>query len=260
MGLMLLEDLGDETFTRKLASAPHTEAELYQMAIDTLIQLHQIDDHAQLSLSAYDTHTLLEEAQLFTPRGFTPPSVAKWQRNDKTTNLLWPGKNLSRGLPAHPNVLVLRDFHVDNLMYVRPNDQQIQCGLLDFQDALSGSPAYDLISLLEDARRDISAEIKSACLDRYFTQIAHIEDLADAALLEPWLNVLGAQRHAKVLGIFMRLYKRDKKAHYLKHLPRVLSLFETALIREPRLNPVTEWMMENLPFSEIDLAPILKNG
>ncbi len=258
-GLMLLEDLGEKTFTRILASAPQMEHVLYQMAIDTLVQLHQIDRYTELLLPAYDTSTLIEEAQLLI-QWFYPAMVGKPANQQQKARYDAAWRQCFEALPAHQPVLVLRDYHVDNLMYVRHNNQQIQCGLLDFQDALSGSPAYDLASLLEDARRDISADITSACLDRYFNATTGIEGFANRATLEPWLNVLSAQRHAKVLGIFMRLYKRDKKAHYLKHLPRVLSLFEVALMREPRLNLVTEWMMENLPIPNIDLAPILKYG
>ena len=251
-GLLLIEDFGEATFTRILESDALKENALYDLAIDTLIELHQINSFQGISLAAYDTPTLIAEAQLFTEwfyPAITGKSASARQKDQFAT--AWQASIAK--LTPHPQVLVLRDYHVDNLMRLEQTDLATCCGLLDFQDALMGSPAYDLMSLIEDARRDISSELKSRCLQRYFTAMARLEDFPSQKQLSPWLNVLAAQRHAKVLGIFVRLYKRDAKTNYLEHLPRVLALYTAALEREAALQPVLRWMAQNLPPEAINL-------
>jgi aminoglycoside/choline kinase family phosphotransferase len=251
-GLLLIEDFGDATFTRVLISDPGTERSLYDLAIDTLLKIHRIDSYQGLSLANYDIPTLIDEARLFI-KWFYPAMNGGPATAQQSRQFAQAWHQSIEALAPHKRVLVLRDFHVDNLMYTLQSDQTIRCGLLDFQDALMGSPAYDLMSLIEDARRDISCKLRTRCLSRYFTAIAEQKDFPTQHELMPWLNVLAAQRHAKVLGIFIRLYKRDKKANYLKHLPRVLALYTAAIEREPVLNPVSQWMAENLPLADVNL-------
>ena len=254
-GLMLLQDLGDDTFTRILAADPKSEAELYQLAIDTLVRLHSIPEGKLLSLPAYDHSTLLSEARLFI-EWFYPAVSGRTASAEQIQQFDAAWQSCFDALTPHRSVLVLRDYHVDNLMRLNSGDH-IHCGLLDFQDALIGSPAYDLVSLLEDARRDIPPPLRQRCLTRYNNamRISGV-DAPDATALQPWINVLGAQRHAKVLGIFVRLCKRDQKPHYLIHLPRVTALLQDAIEREPGLTPVADWMRVNLPFESIDLRSI----
>lgn len=253
-GLMLIEDFGDATFTRILKSDPLQENALYDLAIDTLIKLHRIEDSKGLSLAAYDTPTLIAEAQLFT-EWFYPAVSGKAASRQQKELFAAAWRESFAKLQPQPQVLVLRDYHVDNLMRLEQADQSMRCGLLDFQDALMGSPAYDLMSLIEDARRDISDQLKNRCLQRYFSAMAMTREYGLVAQkdLVSWLNVLAAQRHAKVLGIFVRLYKRDGKANYLEHLPRVLALYTAVLKRETALEPVIQWMVQNLPFEDINL-------
>lgn len=258
-GLMLIEDFGEDTFTRILAADPTSEIALYELAIDTLCDLHQIKPDQTLSLGDYDIDTLLSEASLFCEWFY--PAISGSQATleaCQSFDLAW--KQSIKALRPYRSVLVLRDYHVDNLMRLHSDDGQTLCGVLDFQDALYGSPAYDLMSLIEDARRDISPELHSHCLKRYFCTMTGTDpDFPGPDALQPWLNVLAAQRHAKVLGIFVRLYQRDQKPHYLKHLPRVLRLFQDAIEREPDLAPVAHWMQVNLPFSSIDLELLPKS-
>jgi len=242
-GLMLLEDFGDDTFTQILVSEPDAETKLYELAIDVLVKLQQIEPVSHPDLPPYDGETLVAEARLFT-EWFYPyikqhkATQIQSQQYDQT----W--QQIIATLPHVAEAVVLRDYHVDNLMRLDGN----RCGLLDFQDALIGSPAYDLVSLLEDARRDISPELQQHCMNRYFSGMGLLENNPERVQLRTWMNVLGAQRHAKVLGIFVRLYQRDGKSHYLQHLPRVWSLYRSAIEREPLLQPVADWMAENLPF------------
>jgi aminoglycoside/choline kinase family phosphotransferase len=140
---------------------------------------------------------------------------------------------------ASPTVTVLRDYHAENIMLIdRPEVRGL--GLLDFQDALAGHPAYDLVSLLQDARRDVPPAVEAAMLDHYRTIASPPLDF-DAAYA-----VLGAQRNAKIIGIFTRLWKRDGKPRYLSFLPRMWDLLERDLAH-PALAPVADWFAANIP-------------
>jgi len=137
-----------------------------------------------------------------------------------------------------PGVTVLRDYHAENIMLLGSLQKQ---GLLDFQDALVGHPAYDMVSLLQDARRDVSPEVETAMIDRYLAATGADREtfLADYARL-------GAQRNAKIVGIFVRLWKRDGKARYLDLIPRVWRQLERDLAH-PALAPVAAWFTANVP-------------
>jgi aminoglycoside/choline kinase family phosphotransferase len=141
-----------------------------------------------------------------------------------------------------PETLVLRDFHVDNLLALADRPGLAGCGLLDFQDAVAGPLTYDLVSLLEDARRDIDAALVATMTTRYLDAMPDLDPDAFAA---SWA-VLAAQRHAKVIGIFTRLHRRDGKPHYLPHIPRVWRLLGAALTH-PALAPVRDWFDAHVP-------------
>jgi aminoglycoside/choline kinase family phosphotransferase len=141
-----------------------------------------------------------------------------------------------------PTTLVLRDYHVDNLMLLPGRPGVAACGLLDFQDALIGPTAYDLVSLLEDARRDIAPDLVRAMFDRYAAAFPKL----DRKALEAAYAVLGAQRNAKIIGIFTRLLRRDGKPQYLKHIPRVWRLLEGDL-QHSALAGVKEWFERHMP-------------
>ncbi|MFM5895645.1 MAG: aminoglycoside phosphotransferase family protein, partial [Novosphingobium sp.] len=134
-------------------------------------------------------------------------------------------------------VCVLRDYHAENIMLLGNLEKQ---GLLDFQDALAGHKAYDLVSLLQDARRDVSPQLEAEMFDHYVRRTGEgTEFLGDYARL-------GAQRNAKIVGIFVRLWKRDGKPRYLDYIPRVWGLLERDLTH-PALAPVAEWFKANIP-------------
>jgi hypothetical protein len=137
---------------------------------------------------------------------------------------------------------VLRDYHAENIMLLggQPGAPQ---GLIDFQDALVGHPAYDLVSLLQDARRDVSEELETMMLLHY----AHHAGIADEEFLADYAR-LGAQRNAKIVGIFTRLNARDGKPKYLSMIPRVWSALERDLAH-PALDPVARWFDANIPDS-----------
>ncbi len=139
-----------------------------------------------------------------------------------------------------PGVTVLRDYHAENIMLLGGKATAPQ-GLIDFQDALVGHPAYDLVSLLQDARRDVDVHLETAMLLHYSAAIGGADDdfLADYA-------TLGAQRNAKIVGIFTRLNARDGKPRYLTMIPRVWAALERDLAH-PALGPVAAWFDTNIP-------------
>jgi aminoglycoside/choline kinase family phosphotransferase len=136
-----------------------------------------------------------------------------------------------------PGVTVLRDSHAENIMHLGGLDRQ---GLLDFQDALVGHRAYDLVSLLQDARRDVDPALEQAMIAHYLAVAG------EAAEFRADYAVLGAQRNAKIVGIFVRLWQRDGKPRYLELIPRVWALLERDLAH-PALAPVARWFDANVP-------------
>ena len=240
-GFLLLEDLGDSTFTRVLGEAPAREAELYALATDTLIALHKHPAQTNVDVPPYDAATLDREAALlvdwFLP-AWTGTATAPALRRDylELWRTLYALADV--GLPC----LVLRDYHVDNLVLLAERPGVAACGLLDFQDARLGSCVYDLASLVEDARRDVSHDVRAACVARYLAAFPHLDKAAFGA----GLAVLGAQRSAKIVGIFVRLALRDGKPHYLRHIARVWRLLEASLAH-PALAELARWFAANVP-------------
>ena len=148
---------------------------------------------------------------------------------------------------GQPHTLVLRDYHVDNLIWLEGREGIARCGLLDFQDAVAGPAAYDLMSLLEDARRNIDAGLKQLMLARYAAAIPELARSGpDRDAVKVAFSVLAAQRHIKVIGIFTRLCLRDGKADYLIHIPRVWRRLEASLC-EPTLAPIAAWIDQKIP-------------
>lgn len=229
-GFILLEDLGDNTFTRLLANGDDKQA-LYALAVDTLVQMQSCTQATRIELPAYSEQLLINEAMLLT-EWYYPHLTGEPISDESRRAYIACWTRILRGLPRMDDTLVLRDFHVDNL--IRLEDSQ--CGLLDFQDAVIGSPAYDLVSLLEDARRDMNAPLAKRMLERYFLQRPAI----CRADFMRWYHVLGAQRHCKVLGIFTRLSVRDNKHHYLDHIGRVERLL-AAKLKLPELATLNLW-------------------
>jgi aminoglycoside/choline kinase family phosphotransferase len=240
-GFLVLEDLGDDTYTRLLARG-HDEEALYALAVDTLARLHRLSGDAgpPAGLPPYDDARLMAEAMLL-PDWYMPavglsPDAAAVEDYKALWAALFP---LAR---AVPDTLVLRDFHVDNLLLLPDRPGVEACGLLDFQDAVLGPVTYDPMSLLEDARRDIDSGLIARMKDRYLDQVPALDRAAFAA---SWA-VLAAQRHAKVIGIFTRLDARDGKSHYLAHIARLWRLLEEAL-RHPALAPLAAWFDRHVP-------------
>jgi aminoglycoside/choline kinase family phosphotransferase len=238
--LLLLEDLGDSTYTRLLAEGAD-EAALYGLAVDVLTWLQRRFDPLTGTLPPYDETRLLNEAALLVD-WFLPAATGMPTSTDlREAYLACWRQVLPRAGEAMP-ALVLRDYHVDNLLLLPDRQGVAACGLLDFQDAVIGPATYDLVSLLEDARRDVAPGLAATMIERYLAAFPGIDR---AAFLASYA-VLGAQRSCKIVGIFTRLLVRDGKPQYLKHIPRVWRLIEQDL-RHPALQPVAEFLARHVP-------------
>ncbi|WP_088310065.1 aminoglycoside phosphotransferase family protein [Novosphingobium sp. B 225] len=230
-GLVLLEDFGESRMREYVDAWPGDEREIYTAAIDALIDLHRLPPGPFVD---YGMQEYQREAKLF----------VDWYCPAKNLYIDGPGyaaaweQVLAPMLPRQrPGVTVLRDYHAENIMLLGSLREQ---GLLDFQDALIGHPAYDLVSLLQDARRDVTPQLEAEMFDYYVSKVGAGEDfLADYARL-------GAQRNAKIIGIFVRLWKRDGKPKYLSYIPRVWEAMERDLTH-PALEPVARWFDANIP-------------
>ncbi|MGL5784494.1 MAG: aminoglycoside phosphotransferase family protein [Alphaproteobacteria bacterium] len=228
-GLFLLEDFGDKTYQRLLRQG-HQSLPLYKRAVDVLIHLHRLEapSSKKTDLALFDLPALLEEVSLWADWYYPFLCMKHLSSQEKSSFLsLWRDvlSPLEETFTSDRISLVLKDYHVDNLMDCSGEGLH-QCGLLDFQDALYGPTAYDLVSLLEDARLDVDPELAKVCKQYYLSaQPASF----DREAFEHEYLLLGAQRATKILGIFARLSLRDQKSQHLHHLPRVLRYLETAL-------------------------------
>jgi aminoglycoside/choline kinase family phosphotransferase len=243
-GLVLLEDFGDARMRETVDAAPESELRLYEAAVDVLVQLR---DHPAADVPAYDADYLHREAALLTE--WYCPAVGI-DADIGGYGAAWDAV-FGQAMAATP-VTVLRDYHAENLMLI---DRGM--GLLDFQDALAGHPAYDLVSLLQDARRDVHPDLEAALLDRYLRTTGVGEAFVTA------YHILGAQRNAKIVGIFTRLWRRDGKPRYPALCPRVWGYLNRDL-DHPALAPVKAWFDANVPLEmrgdPMVLAPMSRTG
>ncbi|MCW5732734.1 MAG: phosphotransferase [Enhydrobacter sp.] len=239
-GFLLLEDLGDDTFARVLA-AGGDEAELYGRATDVLVAAHAAPDHGLLpELSRYEGEALIDAAMLLA-EWYLPEATGRAATMEEIEEYRAAWRSALAALPPSASTLMLRDYHKDNLMWLPKRPGVRACGLLDFQDAQRGHPAYDLVSLIEDARRDVAPAVQAACTQRYLATTG-----LDAKDFRTGFALMAAQRHARIIGLFVRLLRRDGKPEYLQHLPRVWRLFERSL-EHPALEPLRLWVDRHLP-------------
>lgn len=240
-GLLVIEDFGDDTYTRLLARGADERA-LYALAVDVLVALRRRFRPSDADgVPPYDDDRLLAEAALLTD-WFLPAATGQPTPAALREEYLAGWRGLLAVARAVPDTLVLRDYHIDNLMLLAGRSGTQACGLLDFQDAVIGPASYDLVSLLEDARRDVAPGLAQAMYRRYLAAFPACGRDAFAASYA----VLGAQRNAKIVGIFTRLCVRDGKRGYLQHVPRVWRLLEGDL-RHPALAPMRAWFDRHVP-------------
>jgi aminoglycoside/choline kinase family phosphotransferase len=227
-GLLLIEDFGDRRMREHLDEHPEDEAAVYRAAIDAIVRLAQTP---AVQAQAYDMATYMREVQLLS-EWYMPAMGLSFDAREFDqvwTDALAP-------LADYQKVTVLRDYHAENIMLLDDGQQ----GIIDFQDALVGHPAYDLVSLLQDARRDVSPALEAEMLAYYNNAATPGADFAAHYAL------LGAQRNTKIIGIFTRLWKRDGKERYLSFLPRMWGLLERDLAH-PDLAPIKRWFDTHIP-------------
>lgn len=239
-GFLLLEDLGDTTYTRALADGAE-EIDLYARATDLLIDLHRRAGQLGYDVPPYDDTRLIAEAAL--PLDWYFPLVLGRELDDaERAGYVDAWAAAMPILRGAPETLVLRDFHVDNLMVLPARPGIAACGLLDFQDAVAGPATYDLVSLLQDSRRDLAEGLEDAMLDRYRAALRPAEPVA----FERSYHALGAQRGLKVFGIFGRQSALYDNPRYLHHIPRIWRHLERDLILAG-LDDVRAWLDALLP-------------
>lgn len=230
-GFLLLEDFGDDLFARVCVRAPEMERTLYRAATDILIDLHT----APLPKNAVDYGLdALVEAAMLSAQWYAPPDTngAEFSRHIRDSIATLDGLT---------DVLALRDYHAENLIWL-PDRPDIHCvGLLDFQDAMAGHAAYDLVSLLQDARRDVSFAVAAETKKHFLEQTGR-----DAAAFDLAYATLGAQRNLRILGVFARLCLRDAKPSYLGLIPRVWAHLQADL-SHPRLAKLGAEVNARLP-------------
>jgi len=227
-GLVLIEDFGDQRMREHLDDHPGEELAIYKHAIDVIIDLAR---QPSADIAPYDIVAYMREVRLLTE--WYLPAMALPVDQSSFDNV-W--SDALAPIAKHQRVTVLRDYHAENIMLLEDGQQ----GLIDFQDALVGHPAYDLVSLLQDARRDVSPELERAMLQHY-KQSAFADNDFDLHYA-----LLGAQRNTKIIGIFTRLWKRDGKDRYLSLLPRMWGLLERDL-GHPGLASLKDWFDRHIP-------------
>jgi len=239
-GFALIEDFGEDTFTR-LLNAGHDPESLYSTAIAAAAELQIKSMGADLPLKNYDAAEMSKEIMWFI-EWYAP---IYWQRKataEEQAEFLKIIYEIFDGLPALPPALLLRDFHVDNFMWLPDRSGVRRCGILDFQDAKWGSPVYDLVSMLEDARRDIDSVLVEKLCDQYLELRPDIS----RADFDAHYAGMGIMRHARILGNFIRLCVRDDKPQYLQFMPRVMQQFLNAL-EHPIAMSLKKWCAKCLP-------------
>jgi aminoglycoside/choline kinase family phosphotransferase len=227
--LILLEDFGDDTFTRLLAKG-HDERALYELAIDALIHLHRQPQALDIELKTY-TDEIISQVEFvldwYLPDiGINPDAACR-------ESFAEAFRQVFAALPPPSNTLMHRDYHVDNLLLLdRPGVKA--CGIIDFQDAYRCDRSYDVLSLLEDARRDISPALRAHLLARYAAALPVDESF------RAWYAALAGVRHLRIIGNLTRRAVRDGKPKYREYLPRVFGYLHNSL-QSPWLQPVAAW-------------------
>jgi N-acetylmuramate 1-kinase len=243
-GLLLLEDLGDDLFTTVLRHSdakarPALEHTLYAAAIDLVAEWHQrnkeLANPSALLLPVYNETLLLQEVGLFAD-WYLPQALGKERAASLRPEYMALWQKIIARAPLATDQWVHRDYHADNLIWLPRRSGMQRVGLLDFQDGVYGDAAYDLVSLLEDARRDVPEALVEEMLARYLNASG-----ADRTRFAEAYAVLGAQRNSKIVGIFVRLAARDNKFAYLSHLPRVWRYLERDLAH-PALGELKRWL------------------
>jgi hypothetical protein len=249
-GLLVIEDLGDELVVKDDPPAPIESR--YEIATDLLAELHQdtlpyvlpVEPGINYRLPRYDLDAFLIEVELLLDWYLPKLDARISEAKREAYRVLWRDALLP--MTSDAQTWVLRDFHSPNLLWLPEREGTARIGLLDFQDAVMGPAAYDVASLLQDARVDIPEMMEIGLLSRYARARRSANAAFDAPAFARAYATLAAQRASKILGIFARLDRRDHKPQYLRHLPRVWAYLQRSLAH-PALAPLAAWYRANVP-------------
>jgi aminoglycoside/choline kinase family phosphotransferase len=251
-GLLLLEDFGDALYGQLIDDGNKVNP-LYEMAVDLLTMLAERNPSTTIAPTAFtpaynippfDEDAFLIEAQLLMD-WYWPAIAGQLPSEEARERFTAVMKDLFYALSPLPRTLVLRDFHSPNLIWLEERRDIARVGVIDFQDALIGPAAYDLVSLLQDARREVPQEREEKMLTRYISARRSAPRFSEEDFRRDYA-ILGAQRAAKIIGIFCRLAVRDGKPHYLAHIPRVWR-YMTRNLSHADLQPLTYFLDEAFP-------------
>jgi aminoglycoside/choline kinase family phosphotransferase len=232
-GLIILEDFGDLSVKTFLENATHAERKkIYYLIIDILIELQAKTPPANLKI--YDNELLLGELAVFVDY-YIPYSLGRALTNAELEKYQDIWRRILKQQKPCASSIVLRDYHVENMMYLENRNGISAFGLLDFQDALVGSPIYDLVSVLEDARIEVPRALALDCVE-YFAQAKQL--LSEDVMTN--YHILGAQRNSRILGVFARKAARDGNNNYLQYIPLVLSYLQDDM-SHPVMRELGEW-------------------
>ena len=239
-GSFLIEDFGLNTYTNSLKNGI-SEYKLYNLATNILIYINNHSKNLEKKLPKYSNKKFIDEVLLFL-KWYWPAIYKKKPKKNIENEFVRIWKNLLNRNLKTKKVLVHRDFHIDNLFFLKDRLNLKACGLIDFQDSVIGPSSYDLVSLLEDARRNVNKKVAYKMNNKFVKKFSKQEK-------ENFINeyrVLAVNRHLKIIGIFTRLFLRDKKKSYLKHIPRLWKLIEYNL-NFNLLNELNKWMNNFFP-------------
>jgi hypothetical protein len=249
-GFLITEDFGSASFVEGDPPAPI--AARYQAATDVLAALHRellpeilpLTPHATYPIPSFDTDALLTEVGLMLEWYLPDREVEPTNNMRAEFVMMW--RDLLDRPAATAKTWVLRDFHSPNLIWLEQREGLAQVGIIDFQDAVLGSPAYDLVSLLQDARIDVPEELELALLTRYIKARRTSDEAFDPANFAELYAIMSAQRNTRLLGTFARLNRRDGKPQYLRHQPRIWTYLNRSLAH-PALSGFRDWYTANVP-------------
>ena len=251
-GFLLIDDLGDRVFGAEITAGTADQATLWRAATDVLLALRDAPPPVALAVpgdgehrvSAYDADAMAIETELLTDWYWPALHGAAIPDEQRARFVALWGEIIPR-LAAMPPAWVLRDYHSPNLLWLPEREGIARVGVIDFQDAMRGPAAYDLVSLLQDARVDVAPELERQLFEHYSAGAA-ARGVFDRDAFAFAYAALGAQRNTKIVGIFARLAKRDGKPGYLRHIPRLWGYLERNLAH-PELRPLREWFDANFP-------------
>jgi tRNA threonylcarbamoyl adenosine modification protein YjeE len=241
-GYALLEDFGDTTFYAAFERDKTTIQPLYEKAVDVLVHLAKAE---LANVRAYTTDMYQTEVCLFTDWYLPKLTGLATHTADRAALQNLMADLVDRHIRPTPRTTILGDYHIQNLMVVGklPVADITQVGLLDFQDARIGTVAYDLVSLLYDVRFDVPPELRPLLIKRFVDGLDGAVTMAD---FRRAFNLSGVQNLMRIVGVFTRLVHRDKKAGYLRFMPRVWTNLDE-LLAAPECEPLRTWMHRNVP-------------